>query len=142
MYDESKGISQYEDIINLSHPISRKHPQMSAIDRAAQFSPFAALTGHNEAVKETARLTDKKIELDENAIEILNDRLQQIFDNLSLRPAVFFTYFVKDKCKEGGSYITIKGTVKKLDKYAQTVIMEDSTVIPIDDIIDIEIIAE
>ena len=142
MYDETKGISQYEDIINLPHHVSKKRPQMSIADRAAQFSPFAALVGHGEAVAETARLTEQKIELDENAIEVLNDKLQQISDNLTSCPLVEFTYFLADERKQGGAYVTINDKVKKFDSFNRTAVLEGGTVIPIDDIIDIEFISE
>ena len=92
----------YEDIINLPHHTSTKHPRMTKSARAAQFSPFAALTGYDDAIKETGRLTDKKIELTEEEKLILNDKLLTINNNLKNNPKVIITYFEHDKTKEGG----------------------------------------
>ena len=96
---------QYEDIINLPHHVSATRPQMSMIDRAAQFSPFAALTGYDAAIKETGRLTDEKIEMDEEALNILNMKFQILVDSLDDEPEVTFTYFKPDERKAGGAYI-------------------------------------
>lgn len=131
-------MNNYEDIINLPHHVSSKRPQMSRIDRAAQFAPFAALTGHDEAIKETARLTDVKIELDESNLSILNDKLQIILDNLESEPTVTVTFFKADTKKAGGAYIDHIGVVKRIDDYERTVIFTDKTVIPIEDIFNIE----
>ena len=103
-------MSKYEDIINLPHPVSKKHPRMSLYDRAAQFSPFAALTGHNAAIIETARLTEKKIRQSEDAISILNEKLHIITENLGAE--VTITYFLPDDRKEGGAYVRHTGAVK------------------------------
>lgn len=129
----------YDDIINLPHHVSKKRPQMSMADRAAQFSPFAALTGHDEAIRETARLTDDRIDLDEGELEILNMRFQLLFDNLDLSPEVTFTWFKPDARKAGGSYETTHGTVKKIDHQNRLIIMQDQTVIPMDDVVRIEL---
>lgn len=131
-------MNNYEDIINLPHYVSSKRPQMSRIDRAAQFAPFAALTGHDEAIKETARLTDAKIELDESTLSILNDKLQIILDNLDTEPAVTVTYFKADTKKAGGAYIDHTGIVKRIDDYERTVIFTDKTVICIENIFAID----
>ena len=96
-------------MINLPHPVSKVHPQMPIAERAAQFSPFAALTGYGDAVKETARLTDAKIELDEDAKEILDEKLKQIREQIEEHPEIEITYFQPDERKKGGSYITITG---------------------------------
>lgn len=133
----SKGNS-YDDIINLPHHVSDHHPHMDLLDRAAQFSPFAALTGHGAAVEETARLTDREMELDENTIELLDARLQMIREHLSENPEVTFTYFQPDERKAGGSYITITGKVKKLDEYQGKIILEDGTSLKWQDVVDIE----
>ena len=135
---DDKDISRYDDIINLPHPTSRKHPRMSLYDRAAQFSPFAALTGHEAAVKETARLTDERIILDEDAKMKLDAKLQLIKENIGAGIEVTFTYFVPDERKSGGEYISHTGIVKKIDEYEHTVIMKDRTIIPVSDIIEIE----
>ena len=128
----------YDDIINLPHHVSSSRPHMSSIDRAAQFSPFAALTGYDDAVKETARLTEKRVELDESRKAALNDRLCIIQDTLVEQPTVIITYFQPDKKKSGGAYVTATGSVKKIDKYVRTVLMHDTTKIPIDEIISID----
>lgn len=107
----------YDDIIHLSHPVSKKHPQMSLIDRAAQFSPFAALTGHEEAICETARVVEKQIILDEDEKAVLDERLQVIKAHLSEHPKVAITYFKPDSLKQGGTYKTICDKVKKIDEY-------------------------
>lgn len=130
--------NKYDDIINLPHHTSPTRPRMSAIDRAAQFSPFAALTGYDAAVKETARLTDERIEIDEYMKEALDARIQIIAEHLSDKPEISITYFVPDDRKDGGAYITITGTVKKIDAYEQTIIMTDGTIIPVYEIIQIE----
>ena len=128
---------KYDDIINLPHHVSLTHPHMPLIDRAAQFSPFAALTGYNEAVKETARITDSRMELDESEKSILNERLQLIAEQLNNQIEVSITYFKADEKKDGGAYLTAVGSVKKIDTYEKTVKMTDGTVIPIEDIINI-----
>lgn len=130
--------SEYDDIINLSRPASSKHPRMRISDRAAQFSPFAALTGYEAAIRETARVTEKKHELSEDAKTLLNEKLQLIIEIIDEKPAAEFTYFVADRIKAGGTYITVYGSVRKIDEYDRVVIMEDMTEIPIDDIYDIE----
>lgn len=130
-------IDQYNDIIDLPHHQSATRPHMTLHDRAAQFSPFAALTGYDDAVKETARLTDNKEELDEYRKEELNERLSMIYDTLDEQPEASVTYFLPDKKKSGGAYVTVTGSVKKIDEYEHLVIMRDGTKIPIDDIYEI-----
>lgn len=125
---------KYDDIINLPHHVSKKHPQMSLHDRAAQFSPFAALTGHKAAINETARLTDEKQILSEDVIAQLNEQLNLIKENIGTNQTVTITYFVPDDKKSGGAYISNTGVVKKIDEYNRTVIMTDKTVIPIEQI--------
>ncbi len=128
----------YDDIIHLPRHVSAKHPQMSISDRAAQFSPFAALTGHGSAIKETARLTDERVELDEDRKDVLSERLQMIAERLKEHPEITITYFQPDAKKDGGAYVTVTGTVKKIDGYQRVTIMMDSTEIPINEIISIE----
>ena len=128
----------YDDMIHLPHHISGTHPHMEIIDRAAQFSPFAALTGHDAAIKETARLTNKRIELDEYEKDVVSERLQIIVDNIKDAPQIEVTYFQPDGKKDGGVYITAIMGVKKIDLYNRILIMMDSNVIPIDDIIHID----
>lgn len=107
--------SDYSDIIHLPHHVSKTHPQMSMHDRAAQFSPFAALTGYDSAILETARLTEEKITLNEDMQELLDIQFQQLLEHLSEKPLISITFFCPDKRKQGGSYVSISGTVKKLD---------------------------
>ena len=129
---------QYNDILNMPYPnpeIEKDFPDK--ILRAAQFAPFAALTGYDETVEETARLTDSKIELDEYQKSELNDILQFIISSES-DEEVSITYFVPDKRKSGGAYISKKGVVLKVREYEKDVVMDDGTEIPIDDIIAIE----
>ena len=135
---ENQDNHRYDDIINLPNPTSKKHPRMSLYDRAAQFSPFAALTGHEAAIKETARQTDEKLMLSDEVIAELNEKLNLIAETIGTQQRVRITYFVPDNKKAGGAYITCSGCVKKFDAYEHTVIMEDKTVIPIKQISDID----
>ncbi len=128
----------YDDIINLPHHISTTHPHMAAIDRASQFSPFAALTGYDAAIKEAARLTDERIELDEYMKDALRDRLKIICDHVKEHPEIAITYFQPDAKKNGGTYVTSISTVKKIDEYKRVVVMADGTTVPIDEIISID----
>lgn len=141
---------KYDDIIHLPHPVSTVHPQMSLMDRAAQFSPFAALTGHEAAIRETERLTDEWVELDEDRKELLDERLQIIREYLSDRkdgqgsrgeyplPEITFTYFQPDEKKSGGAYVSIHGRVKKVDEFGHQVILEDGTVLNVEHIFGME----
>lgn len=129
---------RYDDIINLPHHTSSKRPRMSMIDRAAQFSPFAALTGYDAAVKETARLTDRRIELDEYSKAALDERLRLIQEHLKEYPVITITYFLPDECKDGGAYLSVTGTIKKIDTYEQHLIMTEGQIIPINEIIQID----
>ena len=131
-------MGKYDNIISLPHHESTKHPKMPALDRAAQFLPFAALTGHNAAVMETARLTNERAELDEIREEELNEHLQLIKEQLMQKPPVSITYFVPDARKEGGAYLTITGTIRKIEETRHQVIMENGTAIPMNDIYGIE----
>ena len=128
---------KYDDIINLPHHESKKHPRMSNEARAAQFAPFAALTGYDDAIKETARLTSERIEINEELKAILDAKLQIIHDKISSKPEVTFTYFVPDTKKDGGSYVTVVGNVIKIDEFNQKVILENKTEIPISEIVEI-----
>ncbi|MCD7772402.1 MAG: YolD-like family protein [Oscillospiraceae bacterium] len=127
----------YSDIINLPHHVSETRPHMSMRDRAAQFSPFAALTGYDAAVKETARLTDQRADLDEKMKQNISERLNLIQENLTAAPFVEITYFVPDERKEGGAYCTATGTVKRIDDFQRLVTLTDGRDIPIDEIIEI-----
>ena len=129
---------RYDDIIHLEHHVSKKHPQMAITDRAAQFAPFAALTGHEAAINETARQTERKVELDEERQRELNEKIWLIIRNLESHPAITVTYFVPDTKKDGGAYITISGKVKRIDEYEGVLILRDGTRIPLDDIMELE----
>ena len=131
----TNNYEKYADIINLPHQKSAKRPHMPMEDRAAQFSPFAALTGYEDAVKETARLTDERIELDEYSKEFINRKLSELKNDLDR--TVKITYFVPDERKEGGTYATVSGCVKKMKEQEMLIIMEDGTEIPISEIIEI-----
>ena len=128
----------YDDIINLPHPISKTRPQMSLKDRAAQFSPFAALTGYDAAIKETGRLTDEKIELDEEALSNLNMKFQILFERLDEQPDIAITYFKPDETKSGGAYLTTTDKIKKVDEYERMITTTNGTKIPMDDVINLE----
>ncbi len=130
--------NSYDDIIHLPHHVSATRPQMPIIDRAAQFTPFAALTGHDAAIKETARLTDERIELDECRKGALSDRLQIIAERMKEQPEIVITYFQPDARKAGGAYVTAIGAVKKIDEYDRVVLMINGEEIPIDEIINID----
>lgn len=130
--------NEYGDIIHLPHPESKKHPRMSMHDRAAQFSPFAALTGHDEAIKETARLTDERMDLDETIKTGLDEKVLFLMSKLNEKPVVTITYFLKDEKKSGGSYEVAEGWIRKVDLYERVMIMEDRTRILIEDIVDID----
>lgn len=131
-------MDKYKDIINLPHKQSTKRPHMSLLDRAAQFAPFAALTGYDDAVKETARLTDEKIEMSEENLNILNMKYQILVDRLDEEHEVSFTYFVPDRAKSGGAYVTKQGVVKKVDNFERLITLCDGTRILMDDILTID----
>lgn len=128
----------YDDIINLPHHVSTTRPHMTATDRAAQFSPFAALTGYDAAIKETARLTDERVKLDEYMKDALNDRLLIVANRIKEHPEIAITYFQPDAKKNGGTYVTAISTAKKIDEYKRIVVMNDGTAITIDEIISID----
>lgn len=130
-------MGKYEDIINLPHHVSKKHPKLSMEQRAAQFAPFAALTGYGDAVKETARLTEKRIELNNEEKEIINSKLQEIQNKIQNNPKATITYFIPDLKKSGGEYVTVVGNVKKIDKDKQCLILNEKREIPIKEIIEI-----
>lgn len=128
---------KYESIKYLPHHVSQKHPQMSMLDRAAQFSPFAALTGYDAAVQETARLTDFKIELAEDDLIALNAKLQLLQAHLAEKPEISIIYFEPDSRKAGGTYLSCDGTVKRIDEFERCITMTTGQKIPIDDVLDI-----
>ena len=124
----------YEDIVNLPPHISKRHPQQSMMDRAARFAPFAAITGYEEMVLEEARVTEERVDLDEGALSLLNEKLNMIQEFLDEEPEVTITYFEPDKKKSGGAYVNITGIVKRIDEYEHFVIMTDGKKIRIEDI--------
>ena len=128
----------YADIINLPHHELTTRQRMPLINRASSFSPFAALTGYDEAVKETARQTSKRIELDEGTKEILNDKLRIAVEKADEQPVITITFFLSDKKKDGGAYLTIKAVIKRIDEYERLVVFTDKTTLPIDDIYEID----
>ena len=130
---------RYDDIIGLPHHVSPTRKPMSRWNRAAQFSPFAALTGYDDAVRETARLTDSPVELDESRRAELSEALRQLHEREGSRPAARITYFVYDLHKAGGAYVTAEGPVKKVDPVYHTVTMADGTVIDMEDIVAVEL---
>jgi hypothetical protein len=130
---------KYDDIINLPRPESGKHPRMSLHDRAAQFSPFAALTGHSAAIDETARLTDRKLSLNEERQAELNRMWQYLLEKVKERPRLRITYFVKDEKKDGGLYRTISDRLKKIDPYKGILVMEEGISICYSDIYEMEL---
>lgn len=128
---------KYGDILNLPHHQSKVHSRMLIYDRAAQFSPFAALTGHEAAIKETARLTEEQVELDEDKQEELNEKLQTLIAHVAEHPKVSVTYFKPDDKKTGGEYVTVTGTFQKFRDYERTIVLEDGTDIECDRIVEI-----
>lgn len=130
--------SPYEDIMHLPHHVSKTRPQMTMMERAAQFSPFAALTGYDAAIKETGRLTDEKIELEDEAKDLLNRKQQFLASIVHDRPEITVTYFIPDERKSGGSYVTITGNLRRIDEVGRLLIMANGQKISLDDISDIE----
>ncbi len=130
--------NDYSDIINHPHYVSKTRPQMSMLDRAAQFSPFAALTGYDAAIKETGRLTDERIELGEETKAVLDMKQQYLLEMITDQPEIAVTYFVPDEKKSGGEYITVTGNLKRIDEYERQMLFTNGKKIPMDEIVDIE----
>jgi len=131
-------MDKYSDIVNLEYHKSNRHKQMSINDRAAQFMPFAALTGYSDAISEEGRIVSKKILLSDEQKDIIDEKLNYLSSNLS--EEVKIVYFIKDNKKNGGKYVSITGYVKKIDKYNMKVIMTDKTSINISDIYDVNML--
>ena len=129
---------KYDEIMGLPHHISKTRPQMPMSDRAAQFAPFAALTGYDAAIKETGRLTDERIELDVEALSALDMKYQLLMEALDEAPEVTITYFQPDERKAGGKYVSAVGAVKKIDDFERRITMQDGTKIPMDDVLSID----
>lgn len=131
-------MGSYDDIINHPHYVSKTRPQMSMLDRAAQFSPFAALTGYDAAIKETRRLTADKLELDDDTKTLLNMKQAYLMEIINEQPEITVSYFLPDSKKAGGEYVTISGNLKRFDEYERMLILTDGHKIPLEDIADIE----
>ncbi len=129
---------KYNEIMGLPHHVSKTRPQMPMSDRAAQFAPFAALTGYDAAIKETGRLTDERIELDVEALSALDMKYQLLMEALDEAPEVTITYFRPDERKAGGKYVSAVGAVKKIDDFERRITMQDGAKIPMDDVLSIE----
>ena len=129
---------KYDDILYLPHPTSRKHPRMSIQDRAAMFSPFAALSGHGAAIAETARLTDRRMELDEDTRAELDQKQAVLLEHIGGQPEVTVTWFQPDARKDGGAYGTVTGRLKKIDEVGRTLTLVDGTSIPLEDVVGLE----
>ena len=128
----------YDDLLYLPHPTSAKHPRMPLADRAAIFSPFAALSGHGDAIRETARLTERRMELDEDAKAELDRRQAVLLEHLGEQSEVTVTWFRPDERKEGGAYLTTTGRLKKIDALGRRLVLLDGTGIPLEDVADLE----
>ena len=129
--------NRYDEIMGLPHHVSKTRPQMPMSDRAAQFAPFAALTGYDSAIKETGRLTDERIALDEEALTALDRKYQLLMDTLDDAPEVTIIYFQPDAQKAGGQYVSATGTVKKVDTFGRRILLQDGTRIPLDSVYDL-----
>ena len=127
-----RDTEKYDDIIDLPRPVSANRPKMSNYDRAAQFSPFAALTGYEEAVKESERLTDEKKELTDDEKNAISEKLRIIAESIECAPSVTLIYFVPDKRKSGGKYVSKTGELKEIDTYARALVFSDKTTVSID----------
>ena len=134
----TKQYENYEDIINMERPVSKAHPRMDMGVGAAQFMPFVALTGYEEAIKETERLTDTFVDMDENEKMKLDIKLSKIRDNLLNQPEITVKYFKEDLKKSGGHYLEYTGRVKKIDEYKMTIKFTDNMEINVKNILDIE----
>ena len=132
-------MDNYEDIINLPHHVSSRHPQMSMMNRAAQFAPFAALTGHAAAIEETARLTDEQHELADEDSEALNQKIIYLREVINEHPIITITYFEPDKKKAGGAYKSIESQLKNIDDYSQSLVLKSGEMIPLKSVLDIHI---
>lgn len=137
--DRLEGImSKYDDIINLPHPVSKVRTHMSIENRAAQFAPFAALSGHDDAIAEVSRMTTPKHILSEDEMKELSFLLTDIITRIPERNTYTFMYFVPDKNKEGGKYVTLTGCIRKYDEYSKTIIMTDGNAISIENILSVK----
>ena len=134
----SENPNPYADIIDLPHHVSKRHPQMPMEKRAAQFSPFAAMVGHDAAIRETARLTEEQLELSEDEKAVIDGKLQMIQAHIKEQPEVTVTYFQPDEKKSGGAYVTITGSARRIDEVERILNLADGTVIPLMDIVAVQ----
>lgn len=132
-------MGKYDDILNLPHHVSSTRPHMSMHDRAAQFSPFAALTGYDDTVKETARLTDERLELTADRINDLNQKVAFLKEHAEDRPQITVEYFILDGKKAGGKYVTLSGKFRRIDEYNHNMVFTSGEEIPLNDIFEIEL---
>lgn len=128
----------YDDIINLPHPTSQRHPRMPVRDRAAIFGPFAALSGHGAAIAETARLTERRMELDEDSRAELDRKQAVLLEHMDEQPEITVTWFQPDEKKDGGAYLTATGRLKKLRELERLLVLADGTEIPLEDVVALE----
>lgn len=131
-------LGSYADMMDLPRHVSWRHARMPMEKRAAQFSMFKAVAGYEEEIYEVTRTTDSRRELDEDARVMLNAKLQMVAENMAKQPAVSITYFVPDKTKEGGAYVTVSGVVDRIDRYRRRIAMRRGEMIPIDELFDID----
>ena len=131
-------MNPYEEIINLPHHVSNKRPQMPMSDRAAQFSPFAALTGYEDAIDETARLTDSRMVMSDEALSVLDAKFRLLMEKMDEEPEVKIIYFKPDEKKAGGAYLSLRGVVKSVDEVGRMIVLRDGTRLCMDDILDME----
>ena len=128
-------MDSYRDIIDLEHPDSKTHPRMPMANRAAQFAPFAALTGYEEAIAETGRLTESRLERSDDDNHILNERIHQLIAIENSHPEVTLTFFERDPHKEGGRYLTVTGKLKRIDETEGLIILDDGLAIAMSDLL-------
>lgn len=129
---------QYDDIIDLPHHVSKNRKALGRDSYAAQFSPFAALTGYDGVVSEAARITDERTEMSETELDVLSAKIQFITEHMKEKPEITFTYFKKDEKKPGGSYLTKTGNIKQIDDVERLLHFTDGTKLPIDDVVDMK----
>ena len=129
---------RYDDIITLPHPCSAKHRPMERIGRAAQFAPFAALSGYDDAVRETARLTDRQLEMDEEGLSLMDEKLHALLEIIRDQPQITITFFEPDRQKAGGAYLSVTGRIRRVDEINRQLILTDRTVIAMDAICEID----
>ena len=128
----------YDDIINLPHPTSKRHPRMPIRDRATIFSPFAALSGHGAAIAETARLTERRMELDEDSRAELDRKQGVLLEHIDEQPEITITWFQPDEKKDGGAYLTATGRLKKFRELERILLLTDGTEIPLQNVVALE----